>query len=206
MMAGRSVWRRRLGWLAAAALFLAANAAFFFWYRSTAQSRQDALEARRMSLTAEVAATERESARLEAQRKRLWQVRSALEEFYGKRVGSQRQTLAPVVDEIHATLKRVGIAPSEIGYTITPVNKLPLSEMAASFSFAADYGKFKRLLDAFETGPRWIVVRDISLARRPDSPGTVQVHMTLATYFADEGTEGRIAEGPAPASPRRSRS
>jgi Tfp pilus assembly protein PilO len=192
-----AVWRRRAGWLSAAGLFLAVNAGFFFWYRATGQTRQDALEARQAALEAEVGAAEREAGRLEAQRQRLSRVSAAIEEFYKRRIGTRRATLASIVDEIHATLKRAGIAPAEIGYGIRPVTGLPLSEMNATFGFAADYKKFKSLLDAFETGPRWLVVREIALAREADVPGSVQVRMSIATYFADE--KGELPDRPAAA-------
>ncbi len=186
MSATLAVWRRRAGWLAAAGFFLAANAGFFFWYRATGQTRQEALEGRRVTLAGEASAAEREAERLEGQRRRLSQVTSAIQDFYGKRVGTRRATLAAIVDEIHATLKRSGIAPAEIGYTVKALPKLSLTEMDAGFAFAADYQKFKRLLEAFETGPRWIVVRDIALARDADVPGSVQVRMSIATYFAED--------------------
>ena len=203
------VWRRRVAWVAGALLFCGANAGFFFWYRATGQTRQDALEARRTELAGEVSAAEREAERLETQRERLSRVSAAIEEFYGQRVGTRRATLASLVEQIHSTLKSVGVAPAEIAYSIKPVSGLPLSEMVATFGFAADYHKLKRLLDAFEIGPRWIVVRDIALARDADVPGSVQVRMVIATYFIDEQGErpGRVSEaGTIAATPSRSRS
>jgi hypothetical protein len=181
-----AAWRRRSGWLAAAGLFLAANVLFFFWYRGSGEKRQEALEARRASLASEVTNVEREAGRLADQNKRLSQVSRAIDEFYGRRVGSQRETQAAVVDEIHSILKRAGVAPSQIAYTISPVAKLPLSQMTAAFSFAADYRKFKHLLDLFETGPRWIVVREISLAQNGDVPGAIQARTVVATYFSED--------------------
>jgi hypothetical protein len=194
--------------VAGAALFLAANAAFFFWYRGTSQGRQAALESRRVALAAEVAAAEKDAEKLAAQHQRLSRVSAAIEEFYGRRIGTRRATLASIVDEIHDILKGAGISTSEIGYSIRPMAKLPLSEMGASFSFAADYRKVKRLLDAFETGPKWIVVREIGIARDDNAPGTVQVRMAVATYFVDEPGErpdlpSQAAAAPAAAAPRR---
>ena len=46
---------------------------------------------------------------------------------------------------------------------------------------------------------RWIVVREVSLSRA-ETPGEVQVHMQLATYFADED---KIPPPTAPVSPAR---
>jgi len=183
---GLAIWRRRAGLLAAAVLFLAANGAFFLWYRGTAESRQEALEARRTALAAEATSAEREAARLDGQSRRLSQVSAAIGDFYGKRIGTQRATLAAIVDEIHATLKRVGIAPAQIAYTIAPMKGLPLSQMTAGFTFAADYQKFKRLLEAFETGSRWIVVREIALQGAPETPGSISARLTVATYFSEE--------------------
>ena len=203
-----AVWRRRAGLLAAAGVFLVANAAFFVWYRGTAQSRQEGLEARRTALAAEAATAEREAARLDGQSRRLSQVSAAIGDFYGKRIGTQRATLAPVIDEIHATLKRVGIAPAQIAYTVAPLKGLPLSEMSAGFSFAADYNKFKRLLEAFETGSRWIVVREIALQGNPETPGSITARVTVATYFSEEPTAETQAAAPrgTPARPSRRQS
>jgi len=198
-------WRRRAPLLAACLFFFAANLGFFFWYRGTMRERDLSLEARRAALAAEVQTAEREAETLAAQARRLSAVSAAIEEFYGRRVGTRRQTLAPVVSELHAILSRVGIAPLDIAYSTTPVADLPLSRMAIRFGFDAEYSKFKRLLEAFEKGRRWIVVREISLARNPDVPGGVQVRVALATYFSDEGDDRRPARSAREIEPARRR-
>jgi len=183
---GRSLWTRRARVLAAAVLLLLANLGFYLWYRGTAQERKDRMDARRVELTREVDAREREAAKLAAQRDRLLQVSSAIGEFYGKRVGPARDTLAPVVSEIHLLLARAGISPTQITYATLPLHDLPLSEMVVQFAFRNDYARFKQLLQSIETGRRWIVVRDVGLQRDPELPGGVQVRMSLVTYFGGE--------------------
>ena len=64
-------WRRRSAWLLAAGIFLAANGAFFFWYRGTGRDRQEALEARRLSLEGTIAAAEKNTTQLKGQSNRL---------------------------------------------------------------------------------------------------------------------------------------
>ncbi len=199
-------WRRRSGWVLVAGLFLAANAAFFFWYRGSGEKRQEALEARRAALASEVTAAESEAAKSSGQSQRLSQVSEAIEEFYGRRIGTQRATQAAIVDEIHSLLKKAGVAPAQIGYTLEPIAKLPLSRMTATFSFAADYRRLKKLLELVETGPRWIVVKEISVARNSEAPGALEVHMVIATYFAGERREAAptpAASGVSAASSRR---
>jgi len=194
-----SLWRQRAGLLAAAALFLIANVGFLVGARSITTARREVLEEQRTALTRDVTAREAEAARLEGQRSRLAKVSTVIDEFYGRRVGSRRATLAPIVDEIHTVLQKNGVSPVTITYGTSPLKNLPLSQMVIGFGFNSDYARFKRLLGAFESDRRWIVVREILLARSSGTPGEVLVQMQLATYFAEEE---RIATPP-PASPAR---
>jgi Tfp pilus assembly protein PilO len=194
-----NVWRRRAGLLVVAGLFLLANVGFLVGSRSIRMARKKALEQRRASLATDVAAREAEAGKLAGQRDRLAQVSSVIDEFYGRRVGSRRETLAPLVEEVHAVMEKTGVAPKTIGYATAPVGRLPLSQMLISFSFKSDYARFKRLLSAFEVNRRWIVVREVSLSRAPETPGEVQVRLVLATYFSAEIPPAV----PAPASPAR---
>ena len=196
-----NVWRKRAGLIAASGLFLLANVAFLIGFRSITTKQARGLEDRRSALTRDVAAQEAEAAKLGSERDRLAEVSSVIEEFYGRRVGSRRETLAPIVEEIHAVMRRVGVAPKSIGYSVAAVSKLPLSQMAISFSFQSDYAKFKRLLYAFEANRRWIVVREIGLSRDSETPGEVNVRIGLATYFTTDDAPDRPGPGgPAAAS------
>lgn len=184
MIGSRGMWARHAVLLTITAVVLAANVGFFFWYRATMRERRSNLEARRASLEREVETREQEAAHLLAQRERLFNVSSAIQEFYGSRVGTPKDTLALMVEELHSLLRKASISPGQIGYATRPVPDLPLTEMLVSFGFRADYPRFKQLLSMVETDRRWIVVRDIGLARDPEAPGAVQVRMALATYFS----------------------
>jgi Tfp pilus assembly protein PilO len=190
-----AAWRRRLPALAAAFLFAAGNLAFFVVYRSGAQSRREALEARRTALGRSVAEAEAEANRLSAQRDRLSGVSDAIDEFYGRRIGTQRETLAGVVDDLHAAMRKAGVATNQISYATVGDKSLPLVAMRISFPIRTDYARFKKLLREFETGRRWIAVRSVTIARDTEQPGAVQVQFELATYFAER------AEEPPPAKP-----
>ena len=181
-----SPWRRRAGLLAASAIFFLANLGFFLWYRSTTSVRAQALQKERSALQADVTGKEREASRLTVQRDRIAGVSQAIQEFYGKRVGRRRETLAPMVEDMHAVFRSTGLFPAQISYSTTPVESLSLTEMLVSFGYMTDYPTFKRLLASIENGPRWIVVRQMSLARDPTAPSTVSMRMVLGTYFADE--------------------
>ena len=178
---------RRLAVLAGAVLFAGVNLAVFFSYRAGSETRREALEERRVELAREVAAREAEAKRLSVQEERLSGVTEAISEFYGRRVGTQRETLDDVVAELHAILKETGVSTQQISYATTAEKALPLEQMRMTFAATCDYARFKRLLDAFESSPRWLAVRAVSIRRDTERPGSVQVQLELVTYFDDRG-------------------
>lgn len=186
---GGRIWAKRAGLLAVAGVLLLGNLGFFVWYGGTARDRREATELRRAELEKQVQTKEREAKKLAADRDRLSEVRSALDKFYGQSVGGSRETLAGFVDELHAVLKRVGVAPAQIGYATSLVKDPPISQMMVSFSFKGDYGKFKKLLEAIQTDRKWIAIRDVGLARDEEVPGGVHVSVSLVTYFSGPEAE-----------------
>ena len=157
---------RRLWLVVAAVLFAGGNLAFFLAYREGSQTRRAALEARRDALKQSVQSAEAEASRVAAQKDRLGGVSAAMEEFYGNRIGTERESLAPVVDEIHTILKDIGVSVPQITYSTAAMPKLPLSQLRITFSIRCDYPRFKRLLHAFETSKKWIVVKAVAINNR----------------------------------------
>jgi hypothetical protein len=197
-------WRRHAVAVVAALLFFGVNLGFFLWYRATTRVRADALEKEGAALAQDVAAREGEARQVVAQRDRIVGVADAIWEFYGKHVGHRRETLAPLVEEMHGVFRKVGVFPAQISYATSPVKNLALSQMLVSFGYATDYPTFKKLLAAIETDPRWLVVKQFALNRDTSSPTTVQMRIVLGTYFAESEEPGPVAgrPGTAPARPR----
>ena len=191
-------WNRRMPLALAALLLAAANAVIFLGYRSSTNERRAALEARRDDLARTVAAREAEAEKLSIQNQRLSGVSEAMEEFYGHRIGTQEETLAGLVADLHEALKEAGIETSQISYATAPVLKLPLTRMRVTFGVKSDYGRFKRFLKILETGRRWIAVESVAIRRDAEQPGSVYVQMELATYFAEPSSPAPSTQSPAP--------
>ena len=186
----------RLPLVLLALLLAGANVAFFLTYHSGFAERRAALEARRDGLQKNVEAAEKEATRVASQRERLGGVSAAIEEFYGHRIGTEKETLAPVVAEVHDILKEVGVAAPQISYSTVAMQKLPLEQMRSLFTVRCDYPRFKRLLHAIETSRKWIAVRDVGISRDSERPGSVQVQLDLATYFAETAPAAPAEETP----------
>ena len=174
-------WNRRMPLALAALLLAAGNAVIFLGYRSSTNERREALEAKRDDLAHTVAAREAEAEKLSTQNQRLSGVSAAMEDFYGHRIGTQEETLAGLVADLHAALKEAGIETSQISYATAPVLNLPLTRMRVTFGVKSDYGRFKRFLKILETGRRWIAVESVAIRRDAEQPGSVYVQMELAT-------------------------
>ena len=179
------MWRQRLPLIAAAALFAGGNLAFLLTYRSGWETRRETLEGRRNELRRAAETREAEAAQLSSQSDRMSGVSAAIAEFYGRRIGSERESLAPVVGDLHAVLKAAGVSTQQIAYTTAAVPKLPLTALSITFAAKCDYTRFKSMLRAFESSKRWIAVRSLSITRDTERPGVVSVQLELVTYFAD---------------------
>ena len=191
-------WNRRMPLALGALVLAAANAVIFLGYRSSTNERRAALEARRDDLARAVASREAEAEKLSTQNQRLSGVSEAMEEFYGHRIGTQEETLAGLVADLHAALKEAGIETSQISYATAPVVKLPLTRMRVTFGVKSDYGRFKKFLKILETGRRWIAVESVAIRRDTEQPGSVYVQMELATYFAEPSSPAPSTQSPAP--------
>jgi len=191
-------WNRRMPLALGALVLAAANAVIFLGYRSSTNERRAALEARRDDLARTVAAREAEAEKLSIQNQRLSGVSEAMEEFYGHRIGTQEETLAGLVADLHEALKEAGIETSQISYATAPVVKLPLTRMRVTFGVKSDYGRFKKFLKILETGRRWIAVESVAIRRDTEQPGSVYVQMELATYFAEPSSPAPSTQSPAP--------
>ena len=191
-------WNRRMPLALGALVLAAANAVIFLGYRSSTTERRAALEARRDDLARTVASREAEAEKLSTQNQRLSGVSEAMEEFYGHRIGTQEETLAGLVADLHAALKEAGIETSQISYATAPVVKLPLTRMRVTFGVKSDYGRFKKFLKILETGRRWIAVESVAIRRDTEQPGSVYVQMELATYFAEPSSPAPSTQSPAP--------
>jgi hypothetical protein len=190
-----SLWRERAWYIAPAILFFLGNFAYFLGGRAVDSSRTQALERARRDARDRLERAESAQKKAVSDAARVDSVRRVEEEFFGKRIGSLNDTVAATVSDIHRVCRTANVAPHSISYGVTDRRNIPLSEMGISFGVSGDYRTLRKLLQSFENDPRWIVVRQVGLARASETVAAGNIHLNLATYFYEGPVpRSRVAE------------
>jgi hypothetical protein len=189
-----SLWRERAWLIAPAILFFLANLAYFLAGRALDSSRSETLERSRRDARSRVEAAIQAEKKAASDGERVEGVRRAEEEFFGKRIGNLNDTIAATVADIHRVSRNANASPHAISYSVADRKGVPLTEMSISFGVSGDYVTLRRLLQAFENDSRWIVVRQVQLARAGETVASGNIHLNLATYFY-EGTRPQKMAG-----------
>lgn len=182
----RSLWRSRAALFIALGVLLLANVAVLVVYRVFYDVRLAALEETRQSL-----AQRRDQARLavgrsrEAER-RLAELKKGLDAFYGDVLGTRKERLASLLEDVDGITKRAGFAPPTITYA---EDSVPGAErMTISFQIEGRYADIKKLLYAFETSPRFLVPERVQVSLDENVPDVLRVSLAVSHYFRTEGT------------------
>lgn len=190
----RSVWRSRAVLFAVLGLLLLGNVAVLITHSVFYDARLRALQADRAEL-----ARKRDEARASADKvaenaRRLNAQREALDRFYAETLGSRKERLAPLIEEIYATTKKTGFAVDDVSYQEESVPGA--RRLALSFNVTGSYADVKKLLAAFENNPGFLVLETVTVGTDEKAPDLLKVSLVLSHYFREEG-------GPAVAAARR---
>lgn len=183
-----SLWRERAWLIAPALLFFLANLAYFLGGRAVDSSRGEALTRQLRDARSRLESAAQAEKKAVSDAARVEGVRRAEEEFFGKRIGNLNDTIAATVADIHRVSRGANASPHSISYSIAERRNVPLTEMSITFGVSGDYATLRRLLRAFETDSRWIVVRQVQLARAGETVASGNIHLNLATYFYEGKT------------------
>ena len=184
----RGPWRSRAGILLSGVLLILANAGVLVSYNAFYDVRVRGLARTREDLT-----KRREEARaavesVQAAEKRLEDVKNGLETFYGTVLGSRRERLAPLIEEIQDITRKAGFVPATIGYTEDPI---PGAErIALTFQVQGRYPDVKKLLYAFESNPGFLVLEAVNL-NADEAEDNLRLSLVVAHYFRSESPSAR---------------
>jgi len=161
---------------------LAGNAAVLLSYRTFYDDRLRALVSEQAGLEKRRDEARRRTESAEVSERRLFETQEALTAFFSETLGRREERIAPLIEEVYATTRAVGLRPDAISYTST--DEPGTDSLTMSFSVGGPYADVKRLLAGLERSKRFLVVEQVALAGgSPDEPDAVRVSITVTNYF-----------------------
>lgn len=182
-MSARSPWRARARTLGVLGAVIVVNAAILLAYRGVYDARLRALEADKKELDEKRASLRASISSLEETDRRLETLRSGLEDFYGRKLGTRRERLAPLIEEIHLITQKAALRPDSINYVDEEV--AGTDSIKLTFSVTARYSEVKRLLATFESSARFLVLETVSIGVDEGEADILHIGLSLAHYFRD---------------------
>jgi Tfp pilus assembly protein PilO len=180
-----SLWKSRAALFAALGLLLLANLAVLVVYRAFYDVRLASLEETRRRLEQRRDGARAVVARSRETERRLEELKKGLDEFYGDVLGTRRERLATLVEDVDAITRKAGFAPSTITYAEDSVPGA--DRMTISFQVEGRYADIKKLLHAFETSPRFLVPERVQVALDENVPDVLRVSLAVSHYFRLDG-------------------
>lgn len=195
-----SAWGARAPLIAALSVLLVAGIAVLVTYRGFYDARLRALEATRVELAARRDEAAAAAERVRATGQRLQTVQHELESFNQDVLGTRKERLAAIIEDVYALTQKAGLVPSQIGYSME--DSVGVERLALTFSVQGRYADLKRLLFSFENNPRFLLVENVAVATDDREPDVLRLNLVVAHYFRPESPVAGRA--PRPAAPRAS--
>jgi Tfp pilus assembly protein PilO len=179
-----SAWGGRVPLIAALAVVLLAGIAVLVAYHGFYDARFRALETTRAELLAKrdegLAAAER----IKATEARLKRVQGDLETFNKDVLGTRKERLAALIEDVYALTQKAGLVPGQIGYALD--ESAGVGRLALTFAVQGRYADVKKLLFSFENNPRFLLVESVAVATDDREPDVLKLNVVVAHYFRPE--------------------
>ena len=116
MISARSPWRGRLRLLGALLFVVLVNVGVLVAYSGFSDTRIHALEEEKKSLESRRDAARQSIGKLDETVRRLDALQEGLDRFYESTLGTRKERLAPLIEEIHTITKKAALFPDAISY------------------------------------------------------------------------------------------
>jgi Tfp pilus assembly protein PilO len=184
-----SAWRTRAPLIAGLALVLAAGIAILVTYHGFYDARVRALEATRAELAARRDEAAVAAANVKATEQRLRNVQKELEAFNKDVLGTRKERLAALIEDVYALTQKAGLVPGQISYALS--DSAGAARLALTFSVQGRYADVKRLIFSFENNPRFLLLENVAVSTDDREPDVLRLSLVVAHYFRPEGSSPR---------------
>lgn len=184
-----SAWRARAPLIAGLALVLVAGIVVLVTYHGFYDARVQALEATRAELAARRDEAAVAAANVKATELRLRNVQKELEAFNKDVLGTRKERLAALIEDVYALTQKAGLVPGQIAYALS--DSAGATRLALSFSVQGRYADVKRLLFSFENNPRFLLLENVAVSTDDREPDILRLSLVVAHYFRPDGASPR---------------
>jgi Tfp pilus assembly protein PilO len=179
-----SAWRTRLPVIAALSLVLLAGIAVLVAYHGFYDARFRALDATRADLATKRDEAAAAAAKVQATEVRLRNLQHDLDVFNKDVLGTRRERLAALIEDVYALTQKAGTVPSSISYAFEDSGGV--GRLALNFNVQGRYADVKKLLFSFENNPRFLLLETVSLSADDREPDVLRLNLIVAHYFRSE--------------------
>lgn len=221
MRRARSVWRARALLFILLGLLVVVNVAFLASYRLFYDARLEGLRETTRDLEGKRDAARDAAEKVRASGERLASLQNGLEEFYRESLGTRKERLASVIEDVYTITGKAGMRPDDIAFA---ESEIPGAErFQLTFAVSGRYPEIKKLLAAFESNPQFLILETVGLASDgtggpggsgsggsaaaafSTDPDALRVGLVVAHYFRGEtASVPKRVRAPRPATSRRS--
>jgi Tfp pilus assembly protein PilO len=178
-------------------LALLAALAVLVGYHAFYDERFRTLEKTRAELAAKRDEAREATRRVVKTEERLRTLQRDLEGFNRDVLGSRKERLAAVIEDVYALTQRAGTVPSSIGYAFSEEGGT--GRLTLSFVVQGRYADVKKLISSFESNPRFLLLESVGLASDDVQPDVLRLNLTVSHYFRPDGSAApRRGARPAP--------
>ncbi len=188
-----SAWRARAPLIAALSLVLATGIAVLVTYHGFYDARVRALETTRVELAARRDEAAAATAKVKATEQRLKTVQKDLESFNRDVLGTRKERLAALIEDVYALTQKAGLLPGQIGYAME--DSAGVERLALTFSVQGRYADVKRLLFAFESNPRFLLLESVAVATDDREPDVLRLNLVVSHYFRPDAANAAARRG-----------
>ncbi len=182
-----SPWRARLGILLLLLALILLNAGVLIVYRVFYEDRLEALNREERELIAQREQAKESLQKLRQREKQIADLQARLESFFSETLGTRKERLAPLIEDIYKMTGEAGLRPSSITYAEADIPGA--RQINLSFAIDGKYPDVKKLLYTMETSPRFLVIETVSVAFNDTQPDILRVTLDLAHFFRSDTTK-----------------
>lgn len=129
--------------------------------------------------------------------------RDRLDTFYVETLGSRKERLALLIEDVYASTKKAGFIPDSFAFDEEEVPGA--RRIGITFDIQGRYADIKKLLGIFESNPGFLVLEKVGVTTDDAQPDLLKVALTVSHYFREEGGAGSGRRAPRTATVRTSK-